>query len=112
MKNELFLVLTNVLHCILFKKECDNMRIFKTLNIEPKNKYDNVKNVRRHIGLTPNHAIAIDEIKTLNEMVNDRTIYPSAVINFAMETLIKTIQAQNEDQQIDFILDGIKKYEE
>ncbi len=108
----LFLVLDVVLHCIIKNKRRDIMTIFKTLNIQPNKQYIDVKEVRRHIGLTPSHAIAIQEIQTLNEMVNKCSIYPSPIINFAIETLINEIQKQDENKQIDFILDGINKYVE
>lgn len=39
------------------------MTVFKTLNIETDKNYDKLRDVRRHIGLTPRHAIAIDELK-------------------------------------------------
>ena len=69
------------------------MTIFKNLNIEVKKQYRNNKSVRRHIGLTPGHAMAIDEITILHEMEQGYTTYPSAIINFAMEHLIKSIDS-------------------
>ena len=88
------------------------MTIFKNLNIELKKQYGKNKNVRRHIGLTPAHAMAVDEITILHEMEQGYTAYPSAIINFAMEHLIKSIAEMDEDQQIAFILDGVNKYEQ
>ena len=87
------------------------MTIFKNLNIEVKKQYRN-SIVRRHIGLTPNHAMAIDEIVILHEMEQGYTTYPSAIINFAMEQLIKSIDEMDEDKQVEFILDGVNKYEQ
>ena len=88
------------------------MTIFKNLNIELKKEYRNNKSVRRHIGLTPGHAMAVDEITILHEMEQGYTAYPSAIINFAMEHLIKSIAEMDEDQQVEFILDGVNKYEQ
>lgn len=88
------------------------MTMFKNINIELKKQYGKNKNVRRHIGLTPAHAMAVDEIVILHEMQQGYTAYPSAIINFAMEHLIKSISEMDEDKQIDFILDGVNKYEQ
>lgn len=88
------------------------MTVFKNLNIELKKEYRNNKSVRRHIGLTPAHAMAVDEIIILHEMEQNYSTYPSAILNFAIEHLINTIEDMDEDQQIDFILDGVNKYEQ
>lgn len=88
------------------------MTMFKNINIELKKQYGKNKNVRRHIGLTPAHAMAVDEIVILHEMQQGYTAYPSAIINFAMEHLIKSISEMDEDKQVDFILDGVNKYEQ
>ena len=88
------------------------MTVFKNLNIEVKKQYRNNKSVRRHIGLTPNHAMAIDEITILHELEQGYTTYPSAIINFAMEHLIKSIDEMDKDKQVEFILDGVNKYEQ
>ena len=87
------------------------MTIFKTLNIETTKNYNNTKDVRRHIGLTPRHAIAIDELKILYEAENGIQLTPSAIINFALELLIQTIEEQPKDQQVEFILDNVDKYQ-
>ena len=65
------------------------MTIFKTLNIETTNNYNDKKEVRRHIGLTPRHAIAIDELKVLYETETKAQLTPSQIINFALELLIQ-----------------------
>lgn len=88
------------------------MTVFKNINIEVKKQYRNNKSVRRHIGLTPGHAMAIDEITILHELEQGYTTYPSAIINFAMEHLIKSIDEMDEDKQVEFILDGVNKYEQ
>lgn len=88
------------------------MTVFKNLNIQLTKQYRNNKSVRRHIGLTPGHAMAIDEIVILHEIEQGYTTYPSAIINFAMEHLIKSIEDMDEDQQVEFILDGVNKYEQ
>ena len=87
------------------------MTIFKTLNIETSNNYNNTRDVRRHIGLTPRHAIAIDELKVLHEAETGIQLTPSAVINFALELLINTIEEQPKDKQIAYILDNVEKYQ-
>lgn len=87
------------------------MTVFKTLNIETDKNYDKLRDVRRHIGLTPRHAIAIDELKILHEAETGMQLTPSAVINFALELLINTIEEQPKDQQIDYILDNVEKYQ-
>lgn len=84
------------------------MTIFKTINVETPINYN--KEVRRHIGLTPRNAIAIDELKVLHEAETGMQLYPSAIINFAMDILIKTIDEQPKDRQMQFILDGVEKY--
>lgn len=86
------------------------MTIFKTLNIETNKDYNNTKDVRRHIGLTPRNAIAIDELKILHEAETGMQLTPSAVINFALDLLINTIEEQPKDQQMQYILDGVEKY--
>lgn len=87
------------------------MTIFKTLNIETDKNYNNVRDVRRHIGLTPRHAIAIDELKILHETQTGIQLTPSAVINFALELLINTIEEQPKDTQIEYILENVEKYQ-
>lgn len=87
------------------------MTLFKNLNIELPKQYRK-DNVRRHIGLTPGHAMVIDEIVILHEIEQGYTTYPSAIINFAMEHLIKSIEDMDEDQQVEFILDGVNKYQQ
>ena len=87
------------------------MTVFKTLNIETTNNYNDTKDVRRHIGLTPRHAIAIDELKVLYEAETGIHLTPSAIINFALELLINTIEEQPKDQQIQYILDNVETYQ-
>lgn len=87
------------------------MTVFKTLNIETTKDYNKIKDVRRHIGLTPRHAIAIDELKILHEAETGMQLTPSAVINFALELLINTIEEQPKDQQVQYILDNVDKYQ-
>lgn len=87
------------------------MTVFKTLNIETTNNYDDKKDVRRHIGLTPRHAIAIDELKVLYEAETGIQLTPSQVINFALELLIQKIDEQPQDSKIQYILDNVDKYQ-
>ena len=86
------------------------MTIFKTLNIETNKDYNNTKDVRRHIGLTPRNAIAIDELKVLYETETNAQLTPSQIINFALDLLIQTIDDQPQDTKMQFILDGVNKY--
>lgn len=111
----MFFIFTHCLDCIPLIKEPKGeyiMTIFKNLNIEVKKQYRNNRSVRRHIGLTPKHAMAIDEIIILHELEQGYTAYPSAIINFAMELLINAIDEMDENKQVEFILDGVNKYEQ
>lgn len=87
------------------------MTIFKTLNIETTNNYNDKKEVRRHIGLTPRHAIAIDELKVLYETETKAQLTPSQIINFALEVLIQKIDEQPQNDKIQYILDNVDKYQ-
>lgn len=87
------------------------MTIFKTLNIETTNNYNDKKEVRRHIGLTPRHAIAIDELKVLYETETKAQLTPSQIINFALELLIQKIDEQPQNDKVQYILDNVDKYQ-
>ena len=87
------------------------MTIFKTLNIETTNNYNDKKEVRRHIGLTPRHAIAIDELKVLYETETKAQLTPSQIINFALEVLIQKIDEQPQNDKVQYILDNVDKYQ-
>lgn len=87
------------------------MTIFKTLNIETTKDYSNKKEVRRHIGLTPRNAIAIDELKVLYETETGMQLTPSQIINFALELLINTIDDQAQNDKVQYILDNMDKYQ-
>lgn len=87
------------------------MTIFKTLNIETTNNYNDKKEVRRHIGLTPRNAIAIDELKVLYETETKAQLTPSQIINFALELLIQKIDEQPQNDKVQYILDNVDKYQ-
>ena len=87
------------------------MTIFKTLNIETTNNYNDKKEVRRHIGLTPRNAIAIDELKVLYETETKAQLTPSQIINFALELLIQKIDEQPKNDKVQYILDNVDKYQ-
>lgn len=86
------------------------MTKLNNIGIEIYKQYPESKIVRRHIGLTPGNAIAIEEIKTLHEMETDKTIYPSPIINFAISELIKSINEKDTDEKIKYIMEGITKF--
>lgn len=85
------------------------MTIFKSLNIQTTKNYDDKKTVRRHIGLTPRNALAIEELKVLYEDEANAQAYPSDIINWAMDLLINEIN-NKDDGQIDFIINGIDNH--
>lgn len=87
------------------------MTIFKILNIETTKDYNDKKEVRRHIGLTPRNAIAIDELKVFYEAETKVQLTPSQIINFALELLIQKINEQPQKDKVKYILDNVDKYQ-